>query len=80
MIDFDAVADGDMLAWALERLRTRLPEMLEQAGGGAVAAAVDPDVVAARWARWSAWPRQSEVHEVTAVDREGLAGHEVRVG
>ena len=46
VIDFDAVASGDMLAWALERLRTRLPEMLQEAGGDAVAAAVDPDMVA----------------------------------
>jgi hypothetical protein len=46
VVDFDAVASGDMLPWALERLRTRLPEMLREAGGGAVAVAVDPDVVA----------------------------------
>ena len=46
VIDFDAIASGDMLAWALERLRTRLPEMLQEAGGGAVAATVDPDLVA----------------------------------
>jgi hypothetical protein len=46
VIDFDVVAFGDMLPWALERLRTRLPEMLSEAGGDAVAAAIDPDVVA----------------------------------
>ena len=32
MIHLDPVADGDPLAWALERLRTRLPQMLERAG------------------------------------------------
>ena len=46
VIDFDAVAPGDMLPWALDCLRTRLPEMLRVAGGEAVAAAVDPAVVA----------------------------------
>jgi hypothetical protein len=46
VIDFDAVASGDMLAWALECLRTRLPEMLRAAGGDAVASAVDAAAVA----------------------------------
>lgn len=42
VVQFDPVAGGDMLAWALERLRTRLPEMLAAAGGAALAAEVDP--------------------------------------
>jgi hypothetical protein len=46
VVDFDAVAYGDMLPWVLERLRTRLPEMLTEAGGAAVADAVERDVVA----------------------------------
>ena len=33
----DAVADGDPLAWALDRIRTRLAPMLERAGAGDVA-------------------------------------------
>ncbi len=50
VIDFDVVAHGDMLTWALERIRTRLPEMLTEAGAvhlvadldqGAVRSAVD---------------------------------------
>ena len=45
VIDFDAVAFGDMLPWVLDRLRTRLPEMLREAGGESVAVSVDPDVV-----------------------------------
>jgi hypothetical protein len=45
IIDFDAVAGGDMLAWALERIRTRLPEMLTAAGGGAVAERVEQSAV-----------------------------------
>lgn len=41
IIDFDTVAHGDMLAWAIGRLRTRLPEMLAAAGGADVVAHLD---------------------------------------
>jgi hypothetical protein len=42
MIHLDAIADGDPLAWALERIRTRLPQMLARAGADDVAARLDP--------------------------------------
>ena len=45
VIDYDVASNGPMLDWTLERLRTRLPEMLRQAGGSAVADEVDPGVV-----------------------------------
>jgi len=41
MLHVDPVADGDPLAWALERIRTRLPQMLERAGAGEAASRVD---------------------------------------
>jgi hypothetical protein len=41
MIQLDPVADGDPLAWALERIRTRLPQMLARAGAADVAACID---------------------------------------
>jgi hypothetical protein len=41
----DPVADGDPLAWALERISTRLPHMLVRAGAPDVAAAVDMNLV-----------------------------------
>ena len=41
MLHLDPVADGDPLRWALERIRTRLPQMLERAGAGHIAARVD---------------------------------------
>jgi len=41
-IPFDAVAGGDMLAWAIGCLRERLGPMLEEAGGKKVAAQLDP--------------------------------------
>jgi hypothetical protein len=41
VLHMDPVADGDPLAWALERIRTRLPQMLERAGTPKNAAAVN---------------------------------------
>ena len=45
VLHLDPVADGDPLAWALERIRTRLPQMLERAGAKEVAARVDERVI-----------------------------------
>lgn len=45
VVPFDAVAGGDMLSWTFERLRTRLPEMLTEAGAAELAARVDLGVV-----------------------------------
>lgn len=46
MLHIDAIAEGDPLAWALERLRTRLPEMLARAGAAHIAKRVDARRVA----------------------------------
>jgi hypothetical protein len=45
VVDFDPVAGGDMLGWAIDRLRTRLAPMLEQAGDADLAAKVDAALV-----------------------------------
>jgi len=42
MLRMDPIADGDPVAWALERVRTRLPQMLARAGAGDAAARFDP--------------------------------------
>jgi hypothetical protein len=47
IVDFDCTAQGDMLPWALERLRTRLPEMLTAAGASDLVERLDPSVIAA---------------------------------
>jgi hypothetical protein len=39
--DYDVNAHGDMLTWALECIRTRLPQMLPHAGGADLLAAVN---------------------------------------
>jgi hypothetical protein len=41
VVSFDPVADGDMLPWALDRLRNRLGDMLAEAGGGDLAPRLD---------------------------------------
>lgn len=45
MLHLDADAEGDPLAWALERIRLRLPEMLARAGASALAARIDRGAV-----------------------------------
>ena len=45
VVDFDVAAHGAMLPWAIACVRTRLPEMLEHAGAGDLAARLDPEVV-----------------------------------
>lgn len=47
VLQIDPVADGDPLAWALERIRTRLPQMLVRAGAAHIAARVDPQAIEA---------------------------------
>jgi hypothetical protein len=44
-VDWDEVAHGPMLPWALNTLRTRVPEMLVEAGGADVATRLDPDAL-----------------------------------
>jgi hypothetical protein len=46
VVDYDAVANGPILDWALRALRTRLPEMLRHAGAPELAARVNPVEVA----------------------------------
>jgi hypothetical protein len=41
IIDFDVVAHGEMLPWVLAALRTRLPALLENAGGGHLVVRLD---------------------------------------
>jgi hypothetical protein len=47
IVEYDPVAMGDMLAWTMHQLRTRLAPMLEHAGGGRVARGLDAARVAA---------------------------------
>ena len=76
MLHLDPAADGDPLAWALERIRTRLPQMLERAGAAHIAARVDPRRVD------EALPKIAEAayraryhHDDEAVRRDAMRAH-----
>ena len=45
VLHVDPVADGDPLAWALDRIATRLPQMLERAGVPEIARQVDSRLI-----------------------------------
>lgn len=45
MVHLDAVAHGDPLEWALDCVRTRLPQMLQRAGAAKLASLIDLKVV-----------------------------------
>lgn len=47
IVDFDRVALGDMLPWALHQLRERLAPMLEYSGGGALVPELDDGTIEA---------------------------------
>ncbi|CUU56190.1 hypothetical protein Ga0074812_10774 [Parafrankia irregularis] len=46
VVEFDTVAGGSMLPWALERIRTRLAPMLIEAGGGYLVPLLDEALIA----------------------------------
>ena len=75
MLHLDPVADGDPLQWALERIRTRLSQMLERAGAPDLASRVDPRLVEQVLPRVSeaAW-RVRYHHDDEAVLRDALHG------
>jgi hypothetical protein len=47
VVDFDPIAGGDMLPWAIGCLRYRLAEMLEAAGGGQLVDQLDSSKIGA---------------------------------
>ena len=47
MVRIDPIADGDPLTWALDRIRTRLPQMLRRAGAGEVTPHIDSTAIEA---------------------------------
>jgi len=75
VLHLDPIADGDPLAWSLERIRTRLPQMLERAGAAKLAARLDAGALEA------ALPRVAEAayrlryhHDDEATLSAALAG------
>ncbi len=60
IVDFDPVALGEMLPWALGQLRERLVPMLERAGAHHLAARIEPTALAARLPELERIARETE--------------------
>lgn len=69
MVHVDPIADGDALAWALERIRTRLPQMLARAGAPEVARRLDAAALEA------ALPRVAEAAYRARYEHDDAAVH-----
>lgn len=69
VVEHDVATRGALLPWAIEALRTRLPDLLREAGAPALAEAVDPREIA------RALPRV-----LAESERMLAAGRPVRVG
>jgi hypothetical protein len=76
MIHIDPDAEGDSLAWAIERIRTRLPEMLARAGASDVARALDPALVEAILPAVEEEARRVRLHHDEEAIRRGALGEE----
>ncbi|MDV3124997.1 hypothetical protein M1247_08745 [Mycobacterium sp. 21AC1] len=44
-VGFDTIADGEFIDWLVDRVRTKLPQLLRFAGAATLADAVDPHLV-----------------------------------
>jgi hypothetical protein len=60
IVDFDRVALGPMLPWALEQIRGRLVPMLERAGGHVLVAKLEADRIEASLATVEKLAREAE--------------------
>lgn len=60
IVQYDRVANGEMLPWALHQLRHRLAPMLERAGGVELLAKLDRDEIDAGLARVEALAREAQ--------------------
>lgn len=74
MIHIDAVADGDPLDWALERIRTRLPQMLERAGAGSLSSRVDARLLDATLPRLAEAAYRNRYHHAETGTAKGDSG------
>jgi hypothetical protein len=74
MLHIDPVAEGDPLRWTLERLRTRLPQMLARAGASEIAARVDPARVDEALPRVAEAAYRARFHHDDEATLEGALG------
>lgn len=60
IVDYDRVAMGEMLPWTLDQIRTRLPEMLQHAGGSALVLELDAQRIEASLAEVEKLAREAQ--------------------
>jgi hypothetical protein len=65
IIDYDRVALGPMLPWALEQIRSRLPQMLEHAGGQALISKLEDGRIEASIVKVEKLAREAEAELAT---------------
>ncbi len=80
MVHIEAVATGDPLAWALERIRTRLPQMLARARAEDVATRIELPLVEAALSRVAeaAYRARYAERDQTALHAAALEAHATR--
>ncbi len=78
MIHIDPIAEGDPLDWALERIRTRLPQMLEFAGAPQIAAEVDLERIEKILPRVREVAKRIRLHHDPESIRRSALGEEAR--
>jgi len=74
VVDFDVAAHGEMLPWALECIRHRLPAMLPRAGGAALVGRLDQAAIDAALATVAPLAEAAQAaHRARAADPEAEA-------
>jgi hypothetical protein len=68
VLHIDPVADGDPLAWSLERIGTRLPQMLSRAGARDIAQQVDSELIDQAMSRIKEIARGARSHRKAATN------------
>jgi len=66
IVEYDRVAMGDMLPWAMNQLRTRLAEMLRFAGGSRLVEEIDRDALDAGLAQAEKLARRAQAELAAA--------------
>lgn len=76
MVHIDRDADGDPLAWSIERIRTRLAQMLERAGAGEWLSQLDPAKVEAILPAVEKEAQRARIHHDPETIRRAALGKE----
>lgn len=68
IMEYDRIANGDMIAWVIRRIRTSLPAMMEHAGGGEIAARVQASQMDGALAKVEELAREAELALAVRID------------